>query len=304
MQSRSRVARVQQIGTLLVVGAGAWWCAAHWPGSPVLAALGTVLIWFGYAIVLALEFVALAVVGRDDPAPQPGLAQLVRGWAAETWWNAVVFAWWQPFRWNAVPDDLRDAHGRRGVVLIHGFVCNRGMWTPWLWALRHRRVPFAAVNLEPMFGSIDGYVRTIDDAVRRVAQATGKPPVLICHSMGGLAARAWLRGAGALERVHRVVTIGSPHSGTWFGHFSHAVNGRQMRLQGAWMRELGVAMSRDAAGRFTCWYSNCDNMVFPVTTATLEGADNRLVEGPAHVELAYHPQVMAKSLALVLEDTA
>jgi triacylglycerol lipase len=43
-------------------------------------------------------------------------------------------------------------------------------------------------------------------------------------------------------------------------------------------------------------------MVFPVTTATIEGADNRLVEGPAHVELAYHPRVMAESLALVVGD--
>jgi triacylglycerol lipase len=302
MPRGSKVARVQQVGTLLVAAAGLWWWTAHWHDSPAVAELGAVLIWFGYAIVLAVEFIALALAGRDDPAPRPSAAHLLRAWAAETWWNAVVFAWWQPFRWNAIPDDLRDAHGHRGVVLIHGFVCNRGMWTPWLRLLRDRGVPFAAVNLEPMFGSIDGYAATIEDAVRRVEQATGQPPLLVCHSMGGVAARAWLRDAGAVERVHRVVTIGSPHGGTWFGHFSHAVNGRQMRLDGAWLRELGEAMRPDAATRFTCWYSNCDNMVFPVTTATLAGADNRLVEGPAHVELAYHPRVMSESLALALED--
>jgi triacylglycerol lipase len=297
------MARAQQFGTLLLAIAGPWWAAVHWSRSPAVAVIGLLLIWFGYALVLAFEFIALAIVGRDDLAPAPSAAQLLRAWAAETWWNAVVFAWWQPFRWNALPDDVHAARGVRGVVLVHGFVCNRGMWTPWMRALRQRGVPFAAVNLEPAFGSIDSYAATIDDAVRSVTQATGRPPVLICHSMGGIAARAWLRG-GDPERVHRVVTIGSPHRGTWFGRFSHATNGRQMALGGAWISELGAAMAPSTARRFTCWYSNCDNMVFPVTTATLDGAENRLVEGPAHVELAYHQRVMGESLALLVGETA
>lgn len=301
MPDRSTMARVQRFGTLLLALAGLWWGVVHWSGSPVVAAIGMLLIWFGYAVVLAIEFIALAIVGRNDDAPRPGAVQLLRAWAAESWWNAVVFAWWQPFRWDAVPDDLHAAREARGVVLVHGFVCNRGMWTPWFGALRRRGIPFAAVNLEPAFGSIDDYAATIDEAVRRVTQATGRPPVLVCHSMGGVAARAWLRTTD-LERVHRVVTIGSPHRGTWFGRFSHATNGRQMALGAAWMAELGAAMSPAAAGRFTCWYSNCDNMVFPVTTATIAGADNRLVEGPAHVELAYHPRVVRGTLALVAGD--
>lgn len=303
MPHRSTLARVQQFGTVLLVVAGLWWAAVHWSGSPVVAVNGMLLIWFGYAVVLAIEFLALAIVGRDDEAPRPSVGQLLRAWAAEAWWNAVVFAWWQPFRWNAMPDHLRAAPGVRGVVLVHGFVCNRGMWTPWLRALRDRGIPFAAVNLEPAFGSIDEYAATIDEAVRSVTHATGRPPILICHSMGGVAARAWLRTTD-LERVHRVVTIGSPHGGTWFGRFSHATNGRQMALGAPWMSGLGAAMTPAAAKRFTCWYSNCDNMVFPVTTATIAGADNRLVEGPAHVELAYHRDVIAQTLALVANDAA
>ena len=52
-------------------------------------------------------------------------------------------------------------------------------------------------------------------------------------------------------------------------------------------------------GKFTCWYTNCDNIVFPASTATMPGADNRLVRGVAHVELAFHPQVMRDSMALI-----
>ena len=51
--------------------------------------------------------------------------------------------------------------------------------------------------------------------------------------------------------------------------------------------------------RFVCWYSNADNIVFPAATATLLGADNRHVPGVSHVAMAFHPQVMCETLALL-----
>ena len=50
---------------------------------------------------------------------------------------------------------------------------------------------------------------------------------------------------------------------------------------------------------FTCWYSNCDNIVFPVSSAALPSADNRLVRGVAHVHLAFHPAIIEHSLGLL-----
>jgi len=151
-----------------------------------------------------------------------------------------------------------------------------------------------------VFGSIDDYVPIVEDAVLRITQATGEPPLLVCHSMGGLAARAWLRAAKNAQRVHRVITIGTPHRGTWLGRLSHTINGRQMRLDGAWVSRL----AQDADGTaFTCWYSNCDHIVFPASAATLPGADNRLLRGPAHVELAFEPQVMAHAFEVLRESS-
>src|SRR6185369_10614315 len=135
--------------------------------------------------------------------------ELARAWLRETLIAPIVFCWRQPFRWREVPDRYAAGPGqpaRRGVVFIHGFVCNRGFWTPWLKELRARGHPFIAVNLEPVFGSIDEYVPIIEQAVRAIIDATGMPPVLVCHSMGGLAARAWLRAMAANARVHHVIT--------------------------------------------------------------------------------------------------
>jgi triacylglycerol esterase/lipase EstA (alpha/beta hydrolase family) len=209
----------------------------------------------------------------------------------------AVFFWRQPFRWRAEPDLLDPSlRGRRGVVLVHGFVCNRGLWNPWMARLREERHPFVAVNLEPVFGSIDQYAEIIDDAVERLAALTGLKPLVVGHSMGGLALRAWMRARHGAARVHRVVTIGTPHRGTWLGRFSSTVNGRQMKLDGDWVAQLA---QEQPAVSFTCWYSNCDNIVFPASTATLPGADNRLLRGPAHVELAFEPAVFVHALELL-----
>ena len=299
MRTHSTLARLQQFTTFAVAASALAWLAWQWPHAPARAWVGFVLICMGYSVFLALEFVALRFVGGDDSAPRPSWRELARAWLGETAAAPAVFCWRQPFRWRAVPDHLEAEPPRpmrRGVVFIHGFVCNRGLWTPWLKQMRRLGHPFVAVNLEPVFGSIDAYVPIIDEAVVRVTQATGLPPVLVCHSMGGVAARAWLRAKAADARIHHIITIASPHHGTWLGRFSHVANGRQMRLHSEWLRRLGAPAD---ARKFTCWYSNCDNIVFPAATATLAGADNRLVHGVAHVELGFHPRVMAESLALI-----
>jgi triacylglycerol esterase/lipase EstA (alpha/beta hydrolase family) len=159
--------------------------------------------------------------------------------------------------------------------------------------LRDAGVPFVAVNLEPVFGSVDEYVPILDAAARRIVAATGRPPLVVAHSMGGLAVRAWLdRTAAAVEHV---ITIGTPHQGTWLARFGMTANGHQMRIDNPWLGALGA---RESAGyaRYTCFYSHCDNIVFPPSTATLPGADNRHLPGCAHVHLAFQEAIVNEAL--------
>jgi hypothetical protein len=51
--------------------------------------------------------------------------------------------------------------------------------------------------------------RILEDAVRRLESATGLPPVIVAHSMGGLALRRWWAEHGDDSRVHHAVTIGT-----------------------------------------------------------------------------------------------
>ncbi len=296
------LARFQQFIVISIAGLAIIWIILTWGYSPKLTGLGLLLVFLGHAAFLALEFAVAYRVNRPDPAPRAGVLLLARAWIGEALTAPRVFGWQQPFRWNAIHDCLNQAPTspkRRGIVFIHGFVGNRGFWNPWLAQVKHRGQVFSAVNLEPVTGSIEGYALMIETAVQRVTAATGLPPLLICHSMGGLAARAWLRAFQADHRVHHVVTIATPHHGTWPSRFSPAANGRQMRLASPWLAQLEHDEPGQRSQLFTCYYSNCDNIVFPVSSATLRGADNRLVTGEAHVALAFNKRVMSESLAMV-----
>ena len=299
------LALLQRLITFSLIAVACSWWLYFRSRSPLLAIAGFLLIVFAYTGFLALEFLILRYVNRADPTPQPGWAELLRAWAGETLTAPQVFCWRQPFRAKAIADNLSPmglTHGLRGVVFVHGFFCNRGLWNPWLKRLRGQGHAFVAVNLEPLFGSIDNYVPQIETAVRQVTLVTGLPPLLVCHSMGGLAVRAWLQAMKSEARVHHVVTIGTPHRGTWLARFGHGHNGRQMRLLSDWRSRLDHDMPSDRHALFTCWYSNCDNIVFPASTATLPGADNRLVRGAAHVQMAFLPSIMEATLATLRKN--
>lgn len=222
---------------------------------------------------------------------------VLRAWAGEVWWGVRTFGWRQPLAAQAVPDHLDQQSAQRtGVLLVHGFVCNRGLWNPWMRDLRRRGIPFVAVSLEPVFGAIDAYAELIDAAVTRLESATGRPPLIVAHSMGGLAARAWLCRLGEPRRCAGIVTIGTPHHGTWLARFAFSRNGRQMQSGSPWLDDLN-ARQVNVDVPFDCYYSHCDNIVFPAATGTMSGARNVHVPGRAHIHLLGSAQLFNDVLA-------
>ncbi len=284
------------LGMPLLCWTTAWWL---WPVHPNYAIGWMVAPAVITMALLAIQFVILFVVNRADPTPRASVLEHCRAWWGEVRACIRVFHWWQPFQRTALGDNLSvraDGENQRGVVLLHGFFCNRAFWTHWIKRLQSEQRVFAAVDLEPAFGSIDAYVSAVDHAVRQVHQATGLAPTIVGHSMGGLAARAWLaanvvKETGAIA-VHRVITLGTPHHGTWLARFSRSLNGAQMQSGSGWLSDLSANEKKLHKTPFTCFFSNCDNIVFPVSSATLEGAENRLVLYRGHIDIAHDPKVI------------
>jgi triacylglycerol lipase len=236
------------------------------------------------AAVLALGFLQLRWVNTGPL--RPGWGELLRAWAGEVVASERAFAWQQPWREHAWPDHLPDPlheGATQGVLLLHGFACNRGRWNGWLARLRAQGVAVVAPTLEPAFGSIDAYADAVEAAVQRLQAHTGRMPVIVAHSMGGLVARAWWRAHAGERPAVQVITLGTPHGGTRMARFSPTANARQMRRQGAWLGALPGLAELDC-----CW-TRCDQVVNPADTACLPGARHHEVRAVGHMGLVYSP---------------
>lgn len=256
---------------------------------PWAAAGALALCVSAHAIVLFIEFTLMRVINHAAGAPPSSWRVCLRAWLHESALAPLVFGWRQPFDSTRWPDTgLSATKAQRGVVLVHGFGCNRGIWNDWLQRLHHAQVPTIAVNLEPPLAPIDSYGDTIEQAVRTLERVTGLQPVVVAHSMGGLAVRAWWVAQGRMDRLHHLLTIGTPHHGTWLARFGAGHNVRQMRYRGAWLQQLSARTTDGQRHRSTCFYSDIDNIVVPAISATLPGADNRCLAGQAHIQMLQH----------------
>jgi triacylglycerol lipase len=290
----------------LVIAGWLGWCA--WQGWGLGLAFGPVLALLGLnALALGVEQVLAARVHGQDPVPPPGPARRVQAWWREAVASGRAFGWSMPFASQRWPDVLgAREQGGRGVLLVHGYLCNRGFWNRWYPRLQAQGIPFVSVSLEPVFGSIDGYADQLDAALVQLQRATGQAPLVVCHSMGGLVLRAWRqtrlqRGEPAEAtdaRIHHVLTIGTPHRGTWLARFGRQVNAVQMRRDSLWLQTLSASESPAWRARFTCVWSDCDNVVFPPCCGLLEGAASLHRPGRGHQELLDDPVVFALALSL------
>lgn len=284
--------------------------ACQWPGSPALAVALALAVLFWHAPVVAGLLLTATIVNsqRAGPgAPAPRWSALPHAWWLESVAVWRIFFWRQPWRVNALPDQL-PANGadpsRRGVLLVHGFFCNRAMWREWQLDLMRAGHSVVAINLQPLFGDIDTYAATVDAGVRQLQAATGQAPLIVGHSMGGLATRAWLRACAADaegdHRAHAVVTLGTPHAGTLLAallpRLARPWNAGQMQASSEWLVELGRAEPAERRARFHCWFSNGDTIVMPTLTGSLTGGHAHFVPEMGHMQLAVDAEIRAAAL--------
>lgn len=300
------IQRALLVGQLLLAVAVAAWLARSGILSTPLAVLAGALAPVAlHATILTADF-ALAWAGRGErPADLPvagawaGLRAWTRAWLFEIVDSMRTFSYAQPllgareFQTVAHESLETDIPERLPVLLIHGYFCNRAVWRPMARRLSARGHAVDAVDLEPPFASIDTYAPRIAAAVDALRARTGANRVaLVCHSMGGLAARAFLRRFGDAS-VACVVTLGTPHRGTVHASLGQGANARQMRRDSPWLQALAATEPADRLARFTVVISWQDNIVAPQGLQTLPGARTVALSGIGHITLAYDRRVAA-----------
>lgn len=196
------------------------------------------------------------------------------------------------------PDRLaKSSGGRLPLLLIHGYQCNRGFWFWLRTRLETAGWTVATHSMEPVYADIDHYAEGIARRVDEVLAATGAARViLVGHSMGGLASRAYLRRHGS-DKVARLITLGSPHHGSRLASLGIGPNAFQMRIGSQWLSALAGPGAVPLPPGSVSIYSCHDNYVVPQQDgSTLQGAANVAIGGVGHIAMAFSPLVLDKLL--------
>ena len=252
------------------------------------------------ALLLPLLLQFLVILATMLMSRTPGLG---RGWWGLLWreYTAAVKIFMLRQPWPRQPNTVQmppaSATGRSGVpvVLVHGYVCNHRVWDDMTLALHNANHPVIAVDLEPVFGSIEDYAPILEDAVTRLMAQTGaKQVALVGHSMGGLAIRAWLRMVtpAQLKRVAGIVTLGTPHQGTSITRGAPTLNGKQMLFKSEWVQTLASSEDEQRRALMRIALNLNDNICISQREQILPGVPVTEFHGIGHLEMCLNPRVI------------
>ncbi len=275
------------IGTWGAVTLAPTWGAASL-ALIVLGGVGWVVFWHG--VVIGLSMLKSRTQGLLGPWLKAASGELMAA--------LLIFGLRMPWT-RAQPGVLlptaRPAPGHTvlPVLLVHGFLCNHRVWDKVAQALRQAGHPVLAIDLEPLFTSIDDYAPLIERAVATLRAQTGAPQVvLVGHSMGGLAVRAWLRQHGA-QHAAKIITLGTPHRGTQAPQWLSTPNGVQMKWRSAWLDELARSETPDKRQLMHLALTHHDNIVYPQREQMLDGATVTEFSGMGHLQMCLNDGVIS-----------
>jgi pimeloyl-ACP methyl ester carboxylesterase len=183
------------------------------------------------------------------------------------------------------------------ILLVHGLVDNRSIFTLLRRGLRRRGFGRVLTMNYPVFTSdVRMAARALGEQVEALCAETGFERVhVVGHSMGGIIARYYVQKLGGDERVHTLVTLGSPHTGTLAAHLLPQRICRQLRPTSDLMAELAEP-APSLRTRFVSFWTDLDQLIVPKQSARLDHPDltvrNIFIRGVGHMSLPIHGKVV------------
>lgn len=124
---------------------------------------------------------------------------------------------------------------------------------------------------------------------------------LFGFSMGGLIHRVYLQEMEGWRRVHKFVTVATPHRGTMTARLASHQAGLQMRPDSDFITQLNHDLSPLERVRFTSVWSPFDLTIVPANSSVLPVGKSKRVWSPAHGVMMYDTNVM-RVVAQLLRD--
>ena len=280
---------ITRVGT----GASPWPFVVALPLVYAAVPFTFVCIWFAVAWLFRAE--------------RPAEARLTFAQVLRLFWNEFATIAGNSPRMIAFRRLVRDpppAPCELPVLLLHGVMCNAGVWHPFLRWFRERGIGSVyALSYGPPLASIDVFAEQAAEKIDAMLADTGaRQAIVVAHSMGGLVMRAYFRRYGG-GKVARLVTIATPHEGSMHAWLALGQSVSQLRPRNAWLAELGLPAGDDLPPIVSVW-SWHDSMVAPQTSSRVDFGDNVEVTGVGHTAMLRDREVFERVAREIIDARA
>ena len=182
------------------------------------------------------------------------------------------------------------------ILLVHGMVDNRSIFTVLRRALRRRGFGrIWTMNYHVLTHDLRAAARRLAATVEAICEQSGYERIhVVGHSMGGVVARYYVQRMGGDARVHTLVTLGSSHQGTQAAWLLPRGVTRQLQPGSDVIAELREP-APSCRTRFVSFWSDLDALISPKRAARIDHPDlnarNVLVRGVGHMSLPINGRV-------------
>lgn len=183
------------------------------------------------------------------------------------------------------------------ILLVHGMADNHSIFALLRRGLMRRGFSRVfAMNYSVRTRDVRTAAAQLAEEIEAIVTETGYERIhVVAHSLGGIIARYYVTRLDGDERVHTLVTLGSPHHGTLAAHLLPTRITRQLRPGSALLRELNQPADGCRTRMIALW-SDTDEAIFPAGNAALRQAGvqvtNISLSGVGHLTLPILPTVV------------
>jgi len=205
-----------------------------------------------------------------------------------------------------LPDDEH-----RPVVFVHGWGCHPAHFAGFrqYFGLMGRTRTYA-IDLTEL-DSLDEMAERLQAFIAEVVRCNelgGEEQIdLVGFSMGGVVARLALQDDETRDRIATLVTMGSPHSGTYLARLAATPLTVELRPGSPAMdrlQELQAMQDAPDGPRLVALWSPADTVILPAEGARLDGAVNIQLDEQTHFGFLLHPRSWEAVLRILDDEPA
>lgn len=182
------------------------------------------------------------------------------------------------------------------VILIHGYARNK-LDLDWIYKKTPKDLAIFAVNLHPIFGSIEDITRdSFAPFITKIqTKYNFKSIILIGHSMGGLVSTYYQEFMNKSIPVKGIITLGTPYGGSEFLKTVPGVNAKEMHPGSHFLDVIRKSINRNSNFYFQI-ASKGDSIITPWDSAYLDFLPNEhilVLEHENHFTMLHSNIVLA-----------